>query len=258
MRTVVCAKATRSLSRILNNIFSHSHFFLHTYIPSLLPSYAYSKAKLFDVDPDVDMDSSAPTMTATVRWRKPTPLPLDPKNPPIQVDSKEYASQTARMASVPAVSYLSDADVPSNPNPLTDIEQALEFTTQASATAPESIPWVPPPPQPQVPPAATMLDQVGGGFPAAASTGASIETVQALGLPLFLTGQNVQALQTLASTPSLLQTFVDPSGTYDQTRLLQLVQTLSQNLAPSQPGPRQERFQAFKFRQHLPCPLIME
>lgn len=206
-------------------------------MPSLLPSYAYSKAKLFDVDPDVDMDPSAPAMTATVRWRKPTPLPLDPENPPIQVDSKEYGSQTARMASVPAVSYLSDADVPSNPNPLTDIEQALEFTTQASATAPEFIPWVPPPPQPQAPaPAAMMLDQMAGAFPAAASTGASIETVQALGLPLFLTGQNVQALQTLASSPSLLHTFLDPSGTYDQSRLLQLVQTLSQNLAPSQPG----------------------
>jgi len=196
----------------------------------------FRKAKLFDVDPD-DMELIAPAMTATVRWSKPTPLPLDPKNPPFQVDSKEYVSQTARMASVPAVIYLSDADVPSNPIPLTGIEQALEFTTQASATAPESIPWVPPPPQPQVPvPAATILDQMAGAFPVAAPSGASIETVQAMGLPLFLTGQNVQALQTLASSPSLLQTFIDPSGTYDQTRLLQLVQTLTQNLAPSLPG----------------------
>ena len=183
------------------------------------------------------MEPSAPAMTATVRWSKPTPLPADPKNPPVQVDSKEFVSQTARMASVPAVNYISDTDVPSNPNPLTDIEQALEFTSQASATAPESIPWVPPPPQPQAPaPAAALLDQIAGAFPSAASSGASIEQVQAMGLPLFLTGQNVQALQTLASSPSLLQTFLDPSGAYDQTRLLQLVQTLTQNLAPSQPG----------------------
>ena len=203
----------------------------------LCPSLIHSKAKLFDVDPDVDMEPSAPSMTATVRWSKPTPLPADPKNPPVQVDSKEFVSQTARMASVPAVNFISDTDVPSNPNPLTDIEQALEFTSQASATAPESIPWVPPPPQPQAPaPAAALLDQMAGAFSSAASSGASIEQVQAMGLPLFLTGQNIQALQTLASSPSLLQTFLDPSGAYDQTRLLQLVQTLTQNLAPSQPG----------------------
>jgi len=183
------------------------------------------------------MEPNAPAMTATVRWSKPTPLPTDPKNPPVQVDSKEFVAQTARMATVPAVNYISDADVPDDPNPLTDIEQAIEFTSQASATAPESIPWVPPPPQPQAPaPAAAVLDQVAGAFPSVPSSGASIETVQAMGLPLFLTGQNVQALQTLSSSPSLLQTFLDSSGAYDQTRLLQLVQTLTQNLAPSQPG----------------------
>ena len=179
------------------------------------------------------MEPSASAMTATVRWSKPTPLPTDPKNPPVQVDSKEFVTQTARMATVPAVNYISDADVPDDPNPLTDIEQAIEFTSQASATAPESIPWVPPPPQPQAPAPAVA---VAGAFPSVPSSGASIETVQAMGLPLFLTGQNVQALQTLSSSPSLLQTFLDSSGAYDQTRLLQLVQTLTQNLAPSQPG----------------------
>ena len=152
---------------------SITFFHLPTRNPLLF--FIHSKPKLFDVDPDVDMEPSAPTMTATVRWSKPTPLPADPKNPPVQVDSKEFVSQTARMASVPAVNYKSDTDVPSNPNPLTDVEQALEFTSQASATAPESIPWVPPPPQPQAPApaAAALLDQIVGAFPSTASSGCS-------------------------------------------------------------------------------------
>ena len=49
-------------------------------------------------------------------------------------------------------------------------------------------------------------------------------------------GQNVQALQTLANSPSLLNTLVEPNGMYDQPRLMSLVQTLSQNIAPSQPS----------------------
>jgi hypothetical protein len=58
---------------------------------------------------------------------------------------------------------------------------------------------------------------------------ATLEFVQSLGLPMFLVGQDTQALQTLAATPSLLSTFVDSNGMYDQARLTSLVQTLSQS-----------------------------
>ena len=62
--------------------------------------------------------------------------------------------------------------------------------------------------------------------------------LQAMGLPLFLVGSNLQALQTLAQTPSLISTFVDANGQYDQPRLMSLVQALTQNLPPSQQIPQ--------------------
>lgn len=60
---------------------------------------------------------------------------------------------------------------------------------------------------------------------------ATAETVQALGLPMFLVGQNVHVLQTLITSPGLLSSYVDINGVYDQARILNLVQTLSQNLS---------------------------
>jgi len=203
-----------------------------------VPLYCCSKAKLLDEGDDMDI-VDAPTMTPTVRWNKPAPLPPSKENPPPPVDSKEFAVQTARMATVPPVMYLTDDDVPSNPNPLSDIEQALELTSQASSSSPESMPWVPPPPQPQaaaVPAAAAALPGlVAGAYAPVAPTGATVEMLQSMGLPLFLVGSNIQALNTLAASPSLLQTFLDANGLYDQPRLMNLVQTLTQNLAPSQP-----------------------
>jgi RNA recognition motif-containing protein len=84
-----------------------------------------------------------------------------------------------------------------------------------------------------VPPYAssTSLLQIGQ------SSGATPEFVQALGLPLFLVGQDMQALQTLASSPSLLSTLVDQNGMYDQARLMTLVQTLSGSTASPAPAP---------------------
>jgi RNA recognition motif-containing protein len=66
---------------------------------------------------------------------------------------------------------------------------------------------------------------------------ATAEVVQSLGLPMFLVGHDVQALQTLAATPSLLSTFVDSNGMYDQVRLTSLVQTLSQGSTASAAPP---------------------
>lgn len=204
--------------------------------------------------------------------------------PPAQVSSNELMKQATRIASVRQVQYLSDKDVPISPQALSDIEQALEITSQASTIA-EIIPFFgpkQPPPQPKTniitnnnpPPVSTSVSNLPvvqphhqthqqqqqhgyhqpqqqqmmqnnlvpppppprggvmnmnssstGGFN---NQGATMEVVQSMGLPLFLVGQNVQALQAL--TPNLLSTFVDASGMYDQARLLTLVQALSQNL----------------------------
>ncbi|KAL3804534.1 hypothetical protein HJC23_002573 [Cyclotella cryptica] len=163
-------------------------------------------------------------------WKRPLPLPEDKENPPVRVESKELSIQTIRMNAVPAVRYASEDLVPITPTLLSDVEKALETLNTAT---PKDIPFFAPPPVPAIP---TIT---AAGFPAAmpnvsTSTEATVETVLMMGLPLFLVGSNVQALQTLAAAPSLLTTFRDAHGNYDQHGLLNLVQTLTQNLAPSQ------------------------
>lgn len=89
--------------------------------------------------------------------------------------------------------------------------------------------------------------------PQTGAEAATAQTVQALGLPMFLVGQNVQALQTLSASPSLLSTLVEPSGQYDQPRLMSLVQTLSQGVPPSQPAPYQAPVPAFGGQPYPPA-----
>ena len=215
------------------------------------------KAKLLDDDDDMGMDMPAPkTIIPSVAWHQPMKMPDRTDVAPPVVNSKEIAAQTARMTSVTPARYATEYNVPSSPAPLSDVEQALDMTSQSSAvvgTIPFFVPQPTPVPAPAAPPAPapamsysqqSMNAPVHGGLglppappnqPQSGSAAASADTVQSLGLPLFLVGQNVQALQTLASTPSLLSTFVDGTGMYDQARLTSLVQTLSQNIAPSQP-----------------------
>jgi RNA recognition motif-containing protein len=159
------------------------------------------------------------------------------------------------MASVTEAQYLSDFNVPANPAPLNDVEQALDMASQTSAVVqsmPFFVPQAPPAPEPAPSPAkvhphsysnSAVNPPFTGGYgappppsqPIPSTSGvATAEVVQSLGLPMFLVGQNVQALQTLASTPSLLSTFVDGNGMYDQARLTSLVHTLTQNITPSQ------------------------
>lgn len=69
--------------------------------------------------------------------------------------------------------------------------------------------------------------------PTIPSTAASVEIVKAMGLPPFLAGQNIQALQTLAGSRNLLSAFVDANGAPDQVRILNLVQTITQNMPTS-------------------------
>jgi RNA recognition motif-containing protein len=174
------------------------------------------------------------TIRPAVAWHVPSLLPENPDTPPPQVNSKEKVVQTTRMVTITGARYSSEYSVPSNPIPLSDVEQALDMTSQAS-TVTQTIPFfVPQAPVPAPVAAATLAGGALGATtypltPAQAAPGiATAETVQSLGLPMFLVGQSTQALQTLASTPSLLNTYVDSNGMYDQARLINLVQTLSQ------------------------------
>jgi hypothetical protein len=162
------------------------------------------------------------------RWHQPKALPADPEIHTVQVVSKELAVQVRRMSLVPQINYVTDDDVPSNPIPLSDPERLLEASAERSII-PTKIPFFVPR-QEITPPLSTDPASAypGTNFP---STAATVEVVQAMGLPIFLVGQNIAALQTLAASPGLLNAFIDANGMYDQVRILNLVATLTQNLS---------------------------
>jgi RNA recognition motif-containing protein len=210
-----------------------------------------------DDDDDMGMDalSAAPSraISTTTAWKTPSLLPARADAPPPQVNSPEVATQTARMTNILRAQYISEYNVPSSPAPMSDVEQALDMTNQSS-TVTQSIPFFVPQQLPEPVPAAPVPAPAVSYPPPANNwaappqpvvrpmesppSAATPDFVQSLGLPMFLVGQDIQALQTLASTPSLLSTFVDSNGMYDQARLTSLVQTLSQNSKPKpQPQP---------------------
>ena len=199
------------------------------------------KAKLLDED-DVEAEPVVAGMKPTIAWKSPSLLPENPDAPRAQVSSTEIMSQNERMKTAVAAQYFSDHSVPASPSPMTSVEQAVEMSAQMSATVakipffaqeketPASVPETM-----SIPAQQTRNEYAPPPAEAPAAFGATPEFVQALGLPLFLVGQSTQALQTLASSPGLLNSLVDSSGTYDQARLLSLVQTLSGAPAPSAP-----------------------
>ncbi|KAG7346295.1 RNA recognition motif containing protein [Nitzschia inconspicua] len=205
------------------------------------------KAKLTD-DDDSSMATDVPVQSniqPTISWHSPIHLPERTDAPAPHDNSRERVTQTTRMASVTPASYASEYSIPSNPSPLSDVEQALDMTSQSS-TVTQTMPFFVPQAQVPVPPAAPQAPQVSAGLGGSLFSppqshlpngAASAELVQSLGLPMFLVGQNVEALQTLAKTPSLLSTFVDNHGMYDQVRLISLVQTLSQGVTGNQQPP---------------------
>jgi RNA recognition motif-containing protein len=201
------------------------------------------KAKTPAVDEDKEELLNAMTMMAM--WKQPQPLPEDKDNPPVHVDSNEVAVQTSRMSSIPPVTYADESAVPISPALLDEVEKALEltsrntappteipfFTPQAPAPTNFSASMFPPPPPvapsfPPPPPQPPMPMSI------PPSSEATLETVLMMGLPLFLVGQNVQALQTLQASPGLLNAYKDQAGVYNQAGLISLVQTLTQNAAP--------------------------
>ena len=175
------------------------------------------------------------TVPPTIAWHAPPLLPERSDPPPPQNNSKEKIAQTTRMATVVQAVYPSELHVPMNPAPLSDVEQALDMTSQSSVVTqvlPFFVPQAPPAPAPAPQPVSTSPPPYPPP-PQTNSGAASAETVQALGLPPFLVGQDLQALQTLAGTPKLLGSFVDSNGMYNQVGLMNLVQTLSQNSTTS-------------------------
>lgn len=207
----------------------HVYYYYHDFLQS-----SYRKGGSADEkDDELDM------MAMMAMWRTPNSLPQDPANPPLTVTSNEVSAQNSRMLSAPTVTYASEADVPISPNLISEVEKALEIV---NTSAPNGIPFFTP--QAAVAPVAAALSAIAAApaFPPppqaqppvmpSSSGEATLETVLMMGLPLFLVGSNVQALQALASNPSLLASFKDVNGVYKQSELINLVQTLSQNLAP--------------------------
>lgn len=202
----------------------------HTHVRLI---FIFRKSKLLDDDED-DLDMSI-SMKPSVAWRIPAMLVARTDVTRTEPVSDEVPVQDQRMKVVAPVRYFSDLDVPGSPAPLSDVEQALDMTSQASAVV-ASIPFFVP--QAATAPAAAPAAQyaattespsnaLNSSLSAALDSVATPEFVQALGLPMFLVGHNVQALQTLASSPSLLSTLVDSNGMYDEPRLMSLVHTLS-------------------------------
>lgn len=174
-------------------------------------------------------------MKATNVWATPSLLPERINIVQPTLTSAEYSSQESRASSIAQIRYSSDFDVPLSPDPLSDVEQALDMTSQASAVV-TSIPFFAP--QVVLPSSVVAESHVEAAVelttpvptdPAAVNGKASFEFVQSLGLPFYLVGQPVEVIQTLAGNPSLLNTLLDSNGMYDQQKLMSLVQTMASN-----------------------------
>ena len=197
------------------------------------------KSKLEDQDDSLDTMA----MMYSTGWRQPQQLPPG-ENPPVQADSNELNAQMRRIVAILPTNFLSEADVPSNPTPLTDVEQALDLTSQLTLI-PQRIPLFVAEPEPITPapvpisvlpaPPPPMQNAFMPPPSAPPSNIATFEFVQSMGLPHFLVGQNTEALQTLAAAPGLLSAFKDMHGNYDQAKILNLVHTLTRTIPGAAP-----------------------
>lgn len=192
--------------------------------------YLFRSSKLLD-----DEDISTPAIIKAMKpWELPLLLPERINVVQPILNSAEHAAQESRISSVAQIRYSTDFDVPLNPDPLSDVEQALDMTSQASAVV-SQIPFFAP--QLVIPPTAAVESYAEAAVgeqavptpsaPAAQNEKASFEFVQSLGLPFYLVGQPVEVIQTLAGNPSLLNTLLDSNGMYDQQKLMSLVQTMA-------------------------------
>jgi len=191
---------------------------------------------------DDDKEDMLNAMIMMAMWKPPQPL-TGVENPPVPVNSNEIKAQTNRMSTTPAVRYSSENEVPISPTLLSEVEKALELSSRITST-PNVIPFF----TPQVATNPTYngtVSNIAPAFPPHAqpyvnsSSEATLETVLMMGLPLFLVGSNMQALQTLAANPGLLASFKDMNGMFKQPELINLVHTLTQNVVPQASQPDQ-------------------
>mmetsp|Transcript_52 Transcript_52/g.118 ORF Transcript_52/g.118 Transcript_52/m.118 type:complete len:717 (+) Transcript_52:1094-3244(+) len=223
-----------------------------------------ARSKKANAPVDDDKEEQLNAMAMLAMWKAPQSLPEDTVNPPVHVNSNEVAVQTNRMSAIPAVTYSDESQVPISPALLDEVEKALEFTSR-NTVAPTEIPFftpkappsvdflanLPPPPVAQAfPPPPPPAQLPAGGT----SSEATLETVLMMGLPLFLVGQNLQALQTLQASPGLLDAYKDSNGVYNQAGLISLVQTLTQNAAPQASQNPYAAYQPMSFQQQIPQP----
>jgi len=179
-----------------------------------------------------------------VQWQVPSLLP-PPESPLPQILSEQLTEQIHRIVTViPCGSYNADIGIPhvtalgnipevvnltlALPVPFSNSVQAMQpvvAATSPPAVAPSpalSVPLMFPPAPAATAPIPALLTSP--------STTASLEMVQGMGLPLFLIGSNLQALQTISANPNLLNTFRNAhDGQFDQMRLLSFVQLMSGN-----------------------------
>jgi len=170
------------------------------------------------------------SMKPLTLWR--TPELLSTSTPPVNVESAESSVQLTRIGYVRPMLFLSDDDVPVDPTPLSATQFSLDKISQNNAN-PITIPFFVA--KQEAVSELVSVNQIPGSAAVLGNTvyDESAKAVQAMGLPPFLIGYNIQALQTLASTPGLLQTFINAQGQYDEQRLRTLVETLSQTLNPN-------------------------
>jgi len=170
----------------------------------------------------------------------PNPTPLSA----LEVNMEEIAQKTSKSALIPF--FIPTVTAPA-PLPLPAAIPPPAPPALPISLIPNAPPILPTISPPVVAPAygnfgQSMYDTnlTGTSFHTSTNTGASLEYLQAMGLPYFLEGFDMKALQTVASTPGLLQTFANSNGEYDEARLSNLVHTLTQNPSvkhPSVPAP---------------------
>jgi len=146
-----------------------------------------------DDDDELDMPS-IPTVQVSTTGHPPSILPECTDVMPPNVVSSEMHVQNEWVRTILAVYYPNEYDVPSNPMPLTDVEQALDMMAQSSAVV-VSIPFfVPKQPAPAPPPIPTPIFDTTAMLNSYAPTqasGVTPEFLLALGLLMFLVGQNI-------------------------------------------------------------------
>jgi len=179
-----------------------------------------------------------------VQWQVPSLLP-PPENPLPQILSEQLTEQIHRIATViPCGSYNADIGIPhvtalENIPEVVNLTLALPIPFSTSAQAVQPVVAATSPPAVAISPALSVplmfppAPAATAPIPALLtppSTTATLEMVQGMGLPLFLIGSNLQALQTISANPNLLNTFRNAhDGQFDQMRLLSFVQLMSGN-----------------------------